>query len=67
MMGTICSFSQPLAHKPMMKPNRLNVSEVSTRNETIHNGCSMLKGTNSRAVARITRPSMMDLVAAAPT
>src|SRR4051794_2681220 len=29
--GTSCSFSKPSAHRPMMKPNRLKVTAVSTR------------------------------------
>ena len=52
---------------PMMKPNRLNVTEVSTRNATIQAGWLMPNGTNSRAVARMISPSRIDLVAAAPT
>jgi len=66
-IGTICSFSQPLAHSPMMKPNRLNVTDVSTRNASIQTGCSMWNGTNSRAVDMMIKPSRIDLVAAAPT
>ena len=65
--GTICSFSQPSAQTPMMKPNRLKVSAVSSRNATIHSGCWISKSTNSRAVIRITTPRIADLVAAAPT
>jgi hypothetical protein len=52
---------------PMMKPNRQKVVVVSTRNATIQNGCATLTGTNRFAVARITRPRRIDLVAAAPT
>ena len=61
-----CSFSNPSAQIPMMKPNRLNVTAVSTRNSSIQNGCSMCSGTNSDAVARMIRPRITDLVAAAP-
>ena len=41
-----CSFSKPSAQIPMMKPNRLKVTAVSTRNATIHSGCSIRSGTN---------------------
>ena len=51
---------------PMMKPNRLNVTAVSTRKPSIQNGCATPKDTNSRAVASMIRPSRMDLLAAAP-
>ena len=47
--------------------NRLNVTEVSTRKNSIEIGWTISYGTNSRAVARINTPSMTDLVAAAPT
>ena len=66
-IGTICSFSKPSAQMPMMKPNRLKVTAVSTRKAAIHSGWAISKGTNSRAVTRMIRPSMIDLVAAAPT
>src|SRR5665213_4308727 len=33
--GTICSFSKPSAQMPMMKPNRLKVTEVSTMNSSM--------------------------------
>ena len=52
---------------PMMKPSRLKVTAVSTRNITIHSGCSIRIGTNSAAVARMMTPRISDLVAAAPT
>ena len=38
-IGIICSFSKPSAQMPMMKPNRLKVTAVSTRNVSIHQGC----------------------------
>ena len=50
-----------------MNPNRLKVSAVSSRNETIHTGCWICSGTNSAAVDRMIAPRMIDLVAAAPT
>ncbi len=65
--GTSCSFSNPSAHRPITKPNRLKVTAVSTRNSTITNGCSIRNGTNNAEVARMMSPSMIDLVAAAPT
>ena len=65
--GTKFSCSNPSAHSPMMKPNRLNATLVSTRNATIASGCAMCSGTNSAAVARMMSPSRIDLVAAAPT
>ena len=52
---------------PMMKPNRLNVTAVSTRKRNIHTGCSMRIGTNSAAVARMISATTIDLVAAAAT
>jgi hypothetical protein len=52
---------------PMMKPNRLKVTAVSTRKNSIQKGCAILSGTNSAAVARMIRPRMIDFVAAAPT
>ena len=65
--GMICSFSKPSAQMPMMKPSRLKLSAVSTRNATIQNGCAMRSGTKKPAVARMMTPRMIDLVAAAPT
>jgi len=65
--GTTCSFWKLSAQTPMMKPNRLNVIDVSTRKPSIHKGCAIEYGTNRRAVTRIRMPSMIDLVAAAPT
>ena len=50
-----------------MKPNRLKVTAVSTRKAIIQNGCAICSGTNSAEVARMISPSMIDLVAAAPT
>jgi hypothetical protein len=52
---------------PMMKPSRLKVTAVSTRKTSMRNGCSIRKGTNSQDVARMIKPRMIDLVAAAPT
>ena len=63
----ICSFSKPSAQMPMMKPNRLKLAAVKNRNASIQSGCSIRSGTNSPAVARMTNPRMIDLVAAAPT
>ena len=37
--GMTCSFSKPSAQMPMMKPNRLKVTAVSTRNASIQTGC----------------------------
>jgi hypothetical protein len=54
--GTICSFWKLSAQTPMMKPNRLKVTAVSTRNSSITNGWAISNGTKSRAVARISRP-----------
>ncbi|MNC85078.1 hypothetical protein D3C83_06540 [compost metagenome] len=65
--GINCSFSNPSAQMPMMKPSRLNVTDVSTRKSSIHTGCSIRSGTIKAAVARMMRPSTTDLVAAAPT
>ena len=65
--GISCSFSKPSAQMPMMKPNRLNVTAVSIRNSTIQNGCSTCSVTKKLAVAKMIRPSTIDLVAAAPT
>ncbi len=66
-IGTICSFSQPSAQTPMMKPIRLNVTAVRIRKRPMTSGWAIWKGTKIRAVARISRPSSTDLVAAAPT
>ena len=52
---------------PIMKPNRLNVTDVNTRKKNIRIGCSISIGTKRHAVARINNPSMIDLLAAAPT
>ena len=65
--GMIASCSKFFAQIPMMKPNRLNATEVRIRKATIQTGCSMRTGTNSVAVARMTSPMPTDLVAAAPT
>ena len=65
--GITWSFSKLSAQIPMMKPNRLNVTAVSTRNESIQKGCSMCSGTNTAAVARMMKPNITDFVAAAPT
>ena len=51
----------------MMKPNRLKVTDVSTRKPSIQTGCATSKATNSLAVANMMSPRMMDLLAAAPT
>ena len=65
--GMIASCSKFFAQMPMMKPNRLNATEVSIRKAIIQTGCSIRTGTNSVAVARMIRPMPTDLVAAAPT
>ena len=52
---------------PVMKPNRQKVVAVSTRKATIHSGWATSIGTNRCAVAKITKPRITDLVAAAPT
>jgi hypothetical protein len=39
---------------------------MSTRNANINSGCAISSGTNRLDVARIIRPRMIDLVAAAP-
>ncbi len=52
---------------PITKPNRLNVTAVSSRNAIIHSGWSMCSGTMNAAVARMMSPSKTDFVAAAPT
>jgi hypothetical protein len=65
--GTSCSFSNPSAQMPMMKPNSENDTQVSTRKSTMMKGCSMRSGTNSAAVARMIAPRISDFVAAAPT
>ena len=36
--GTTCSFSNPSAHKPRMKPNRLKLTAVRIRNAIIQTG-----------------------------
>ena len=66
-VGTICSFSNPSAQMPMMKPSRLKVAAVSTRNASIHSGWAIRNGTNRPDVARMISPRTIDLVAAAPT
>jgi hypothetical protein len=43
------------------------VTAVSTRKPTIQNGCAISYGTKTRAVTRISVPSITDFVAAAPT
>ena len=65
--GMIAESLKFFAQIPMMKPNRLNVTEVRVRKPTIQTGCSMRTGTNRVAVARMTSPMPTDLVAAAPT
>ena len=52
---------------PRMKPNRLNVTDVSIRNSTIQNGCAIVTSTNRFAVNRMMAPTMIDFDAAAPT
>jgi hypothetical protein len=65
--GTTWSFVKSSAQSPMMKPNKLKVTAVSTRKPTIHTGCSISYGTKTRAVARMSAPIITDFVAAAPT
>ena len=65
-IGMACSFSKPSAQTPMMKPNRLNDTAISTRKASIQT-CAIWSGTNRFAVARMMTPSMTDFVAAAPT
>ena len=52
---------------PIMKPNRLKLTAVSTKNSTIINGYSIRISTKKVAVARMMAPMIMPLVAAAPT
>ena len=66
-IGIICNCSNPLAQTPMMKPNRLKVTEIRIKKAIIQNGCRICSGTKKAAVARMMRPSTADLVAAAPT
>ncbi len=66
-MGISCNFSKLSAQKPIIKPNKLKVIAVRTRNKNITNGCAMVKSTNKLAVKIITIPIIRDLVAAAPT
>ena len=65
--GITCSFSKPSAQMPIRKPNRLNDTAVSTRKVSIQKGWAIWSGTKKPAVARMMRPRMIDLVAAAPT
>ena len=62
-----CSRSKLSAQMPMMKPNRLNDTPVSARKVSIQIGWSIRTGTKHQEVARMIRPSRIDLVAAAPT
>src|SRR6267142_6866532 len=39
--GMTCSFSKPSAQSPMMKPSRLKVTAVSSRNTSIQTGWSI--------------------------
>ena len=48
-------------------PGPAKVTEVSSKKPSIHSGWSIRNGTNTRAVARMMTPSMIDLLAAAPT
>ena len=52
---------------PITKPNRLNVTAVSSRKAIIQSGWCTSTGTKAVAVARMMRPRLIDLVAAAPT
>ena len=61
------SFSQPSAHTPKINPNRLNDTEIKTRNSNMMAGCAILMSTKKLAVDRMMPPMMMDFVAAAPT
>ena len=64
-MNWICSKFCP--QMPMMKPNRQKVTAISTRKVAIQNGWTIWIGTKKAAVPRMTSPSTIDLVAAAPT
>ena len=66
-MGIICNFSKLSAQTPIIKPNRLNETQVSTKKVSIQKGCAMRKSTKALAVIRIIIPMIKDLVAAAPT
>ena len=55
-MGISCNFSKLSAQKPIIKPNKLKVIAVRTRNKNITNGCAMVKSTNKLAVKIITIP-----------
>ena len=56
-----------MAQIPITKPNRLKVVAVSNRKAIMKNGCRISTGTKAVAVARMMRPRLIDLVAAAPT
>ena len=63
----IASCSKLLAQMPMMKPNRLKATDVSTMKATIQPGWRIRTGTKNVAVMRMISPIATDLVAAAPT
>ncbi|MOA21277.1 hypothetical protein D3C78_1417620 [compost metagenome] len=52
---------------PMMNPNRLNDTAVSTKKKIIARGWAIERSTNSEAVRRMIVPIINPLVAAAPT
>ncbi|MNL57899.1 hypothetical protein D3C87_1814940 [compost metagenome] len=61
------SCSKFVAQMPMMKPNRLKLTAVSTKNRIIMNGWAMVISTKKEAVIRMIVPIISPLVAAAPT
>ena len=65
--GTICNCSKLFAQMPSTKPNRQKVIAVSSMKPIIASGCAIGSATNKCAVAKITSPRIIDLVAAAPT
>ena len=66
-MELTVSFSKLSAQKPIINPNKLNVTAVNIKKNIIINGCAIFKSTNIPAVAIITQPIINDFVAAAPT
>ena len=51
----------------MIKPNKLNATQVKTKKLIIQIGCAIFKSTKRLAVSKMIVAKINDLVAAAPT
>ena len=66
-IGTNCNCSKFSAHMPRMKPNRQKLTAITIMKASIASGWATRTSTKRCAVAKITSPTIIDFVAAAPT